>query len=76
MGATDWTVEATITTVDTEYDDTALAGRVTALETLVGSTAVVTQIANAIAACGEPISIPGDMDLLLKAFADNGIVVD
>lgn len=33
-------------------------------------------VANAIAACGEPISIPGDMDLLLKAFADNGIVVD
>lgn len=50
VGATDWTVEATITTVDTEYDDTALAGRVTALETLVGSTAVATQIANAIAA--------------------------
>lgn len=50
VGATDWTVEATITTVDTEYDDTALAGRVTALEALVGSTAVATQIANAIAA--------------------------
>ena len=33
-------------------------------------------VANAIAACGEPISIPGDMDLLLKAFADNGIVVE
>ena len=33
-------------------------------------------VANAIAACGEPISIPGDMELLLKAFADNGIVVD
>ena len=32
-------------------------------------------VANAIAACGEPISIPGDMELLLKAFADNGIVV-
>ena len=33
-------------------------------------------VANAIAACGEPISIPGDMDLLLRAFAENGIVVD
>ena len=33
-------------------------------------------VANAIAACGEPLSIPGDMELLLKAFADNGIVVE
>lgn len=33
-----------------KYDDTALAGRVTAIEGLVGSTAVATQIANAIAA--------------------------
>ena len=33
-------------------------------------------VANAIAACGEPISIPSDMDLLLKAFADNGIEVE
>lgn len=33
-----------------KYDDTALAGRVTSLEGLVGSTAVATQIANAIAA--------------------------
>ena len=33
-------------------------------------------VANAIAACGEPISIPGDMELLLKAFADNGIIVE
>lgn len=33
-----------------KYDDTALAGRVTAVEGLVGSTAVATQIANAIAA--------------------------
>lgn len=33
-------------------------------------------VANAIAACGEPISIPSDMELLLKAFADNGIVVE
>ena len=33
-----------------KYDDTTLAGRVTAIETLVGSTAVATQIANAISA--------------------------
>ena len=33
-------------------------------------------VANAIKACGEPISIPSDMELLLKAFADHGIVVE
>ena len=33
-------------------------------------------VANAIKSCGEPISIPGDMDLLLKAFAENGIQVE
>ena len=33
-------------------------------------------VANAIKACGEPISIPSDMDLLLKAFAENGIHVE
>ena len=32
-------------------------------------------VANAIKACGEPISIPSDMDLLLKAFAEKGIDV-
>lgn len=30
-------------------------------------------VANAIKSCGEPISIPSDMSLLLKAFAENGI---
>ena len=30
-------------------------------------------VANAIKACGEPISIPSDMDLLLKAFDEHGI---
>lgn len=30
-------------------------------------------VANAIAACGEPITIPGDMDRLLAAFAEKGI---
>ena len=33
-------------------------------------------VANTIAACGEPISIPSDMDLLLKAFAEKGIEVE
>ena len=33
-------------------------------------------VANAIKACGEPISIPSDMNLLLKAFAENHIVVE
>ena len=33
-------------------------------------------VANAIKACGEPISIPSDMELLLKAFAENNIVVE
>lgn len=30
-------------------------------------------VANAIRACGEPISIPSDMELLLKTFAERGI---
>ncbi len=33
-------------------------------------------VANAIKACGEPISIPSDMELLLKAFAEKGIDVE
>ena len=33
-------------------------------------------VANAIKACGEPISIPNDMELLLKAFAEKDISVD
>ncbi|MCI9215174.1 MAG: threonine synthase [Oscillospiraceae bacterium] len=33
-------------------------------------------VANAIDACGAPISIPSDMERLLAAFAENGIVVD
>ena len=32
-------------------------------------------VANAIAACGEPITIPGNMECLLQAFAENGIEV-
>ncbi|MEG1989224.1 MAG: pyridoxal-phosphate dependent enzyme, partial [Oscillibacter sp.] len=33
-------------------------------------------VANAIKACGDPISIPSDMNLLLQAFAEKGIVVE
>ena len=33
-------------------------------------------VANAIRACGEPLSIPGSMDALLGAFAEHGIVVE
>ena len=33
-------------------------------------------VANAIKACGEPISIPSDMDLLLRAFDERGINAD
>ena len=33
-------------------------------------------VANAIKACGEPISIPNNMDLLLQAFAQRNIVVE
>jgi threonine synthase len=32
-------------------------------------------VANAIAACGEPISCPNDMEQLLKAFAEHGVEV-
>ena len=39
-----------VTLPDDSYNDTALTGRVSALETLVGDTAVATQIANAISA--------------------------
>lgn len=51
-GASSWTTDATITLPDDSFDDTALAGRVSSLETLVGNTAVATQISNAIAAIG------------------------
>ena len=33
-------------------------------------------VANAIKAAGEPISIPSDMDRLLEAFAEQGITVE
>lgn len=50
LAETDWSIVATITTVDTVYDDSDLDNRVTDLEGLVGDTAIATQIANAIAA--------------------------
>lgn len=52
VGESTWTTDATITLPDDSYDDTALAGRVSSLETLVGNTAVATQISNAISAIG------------------------
>ena len=52
VGDSGWTTDATITIPDDSYDDTALAGRVSALETLVGSTSVATQISNAITNIG------------------------
>lgn len=33
-------------------------------------------VANAIRACGEPISIPSDMELLIEAFQEKGIAAD
>ena len=33
-------------------------------------------VANAIKACGEPISIPNNMELLMQAFAEKGIVIE
>lgn len=52
IGQTEWTLVNEITTADTVYDDTALAGRVTALETKVdtGDKTVTAYIADAIAA--------------------------
>ena len=48
-GGSSWADVSTITLPDDSYNDTAITGRVSALEALVGSTAVATQIANAIA---------------------------
>lgn len=52
IGQEDWTLVNEITTADTVYDDTALAGRVTGLETKVdtGDKTVTAYIADAIAA--------------------------
>jgi len=52
VGDSSWTTVATITIPDDSYDDTALAGRVSSLEGLVGNTAVATQISTAITNIG------------------------
>lgn len=52
VGDTTWTTDATITLPDDSYDDTALAARVSGLETLVGNTSVATQISTAITNIG------------------------
>lgn len=52
VGDSAWTDDATITIPNDSYDDTALAGRVTSLEGLVGNTSVATQIATAITNIG------------------------
>ena len=44
----DWTLQTTITTADTIYDDTEVKSDISALENLVGNISVATQIANAI----------------------------
>jgi hypothetical protein len=48
IGDAKWTLVSSITTADTVYDDTSVVNRVSALESLVGETAVSTQISNAI----------------------------
>lgn len=49
-GSESWSEVASVTTIDTVYDDTALSAKISALETLVGTTSVAAQIASAIAA--------------------------
>lgn len=68
-----WAVIATITTADTVYDDTALAGRVDALETLVGSDTVASQIATAIAALdlANTYATKDDLDAVEAAIPTN-----
>ena len=52
VGDSSWTTVATITVPDDSYDDTALAGRLTSLEGLVGNTSVAAQISSAITSIG------------------------
>lgn len=76
-GATEWTLKATITTADTVYDDTDLAGRVTDtegeigdLKDLVGNEDVATQIANAIAALSSIYDAKGSAAAILGSDED------
>lgn len=72
-GGQSWTDAGSITLPDDSYNDTAITGRVSALETLVGDTAVGTQIATAISALADVYDAKGAAAQALtdaKAYAD------
>ena len=72
-GGQSWTDAGSITLPDDSYNDTAITGRVSALETLVGDTAVATQIATAISALADVYDAKGAAAQALtdaKAYAD------
>ena len=72
-GGQSWTDAGSITLPDDSYNDTAITGRVSALETLVGDTAVATQIATAISALDDVYDAKGAAAQALtdaKAYAD------
>ena len=72
-GGQSWTDAGSITLPDDSYNDTAITGRVSALETLVGDTAVGTQIATAISALDDVYDAKGAAAQALtdaKAYAD------
>lgn len=75
---TDYTTEVAVIDIP-KYDDTALTNRVTVVENLVGSTAVATQIANAISALnlantyeakGAAAAVQGDTTSTVKGVED------
>ena len=68
-----WTDAGSITLPDDSYNDAAITGRVSALETLVGDTAVATQIATAVSALADVYDAKGAAAQALadaKAYAD------
>lgn len=72
-GGQSWTDAGSITLPDDSYNDTAITGRVSALETLVGDTAVGTQITTAISALDDVYDAKGAAAQALtdaKAYAD------
>lgn len=72
-GGQSWTDAGSITLPDDSYNDTAITGRVSALEALVGDTAVATQIATAISALANVYDTKGAAAQALtdaKAYAD------
>lgn len=72
-GGQSWTDAGSITLPDDSYNDTAITGRVSALEALVGDTAVATQIATAISALADVYDTKGAAAQALtdaKAYAD------